>query len=303
MYPKVAIIILNYHGLQDTLDCLHSIKEMDYPNYNVFVVDNGSGNNEATKIKAAYPEVNLIALSENTGFTGGNNLVLRSIPYSDYDYALLLNNDTVVSKDFLRQMVLTGESNELIGIVGCRICCPGYEESFPNFVDDGSQGPMPVWYNGAHVNNWTGITHHEYDWKQNNCFNTDYISGCCMLIKKQVIKDIGVLYDRYFAYCEDLDYCVKARKHNWRCTVNQYASIFHRVSKASKQISNFGYFYYLRNRIIFMRQNSDALHLAFFYPYYLFRYIIPYFLVNLFTGNKERLGLTIKAVSEGFNNG
>lgn len=104
-YPKVFIIIVNWNGLKDTLECLQSVFKQDYPNFEVIMVDNGSKDNSVQVIRNAYPQIILIENKENLGYTGGNNVGMHYAVNSGSDYVWLLNNDTVVEPDTLSKLV------------------------------------------------------------------------------------------------------------------------------------------------------------------------------------------------------
>src|SRR5262245_40538905 len=117
-FKKVAIIVLNWNGLSDTLACLASLRHLNYPNYEVVVVDNGSTDNSVVTLQAAYPEVTLLVTDENLGYVGGNNRGLEYARQTKADHALLLNNDTEVHPNFLGLLVEAVEQDPATGIVG-----------------------------------------------------------------------------------------------------------------------------------------------------------------------------------------
>ena len=116
--PLVAIILLNWNSYQDTLACLDSLAKIDYPNYRLVVIDNGSEDESVAKIQAAYPDLPLAVTGENLGFVGGNNLGMQIAKNMGADYMLLLNNDTEVDPQFLGLMVTAAEKDEQVGVVG-----------------------------------------------------------------------------------------------------------------------------------------------------------------------------------------
>ena len=122
-YPRVGIIILNWNGIADTVECLESVKKITYPKYDVVLVDNGSTGDDAEVLKEKYGDyIHLLCNSENLGFAGGVDVGLRYAMGTIHPaYFLLLNNDTVVAPDFLDELVKVAESDETIGIVGPRI--------------------------------------------------------------------------------------------------------------------------------------------------------------------------------------
>ena len=116
--PRVTIIVLNWNGRDDTLACLSSLSELDYPSYEIVVVDNGSGDDSVEAIRASFPRVTLVETGENLGYVGGNNLGLEYARAAKADYALLLNNDTEVAPDFVHMLVDAAQAGPDIGIAG-----------------------------------------------------------------------------------------------------------------------------------------------------------------------------------------
>jgi len=120
--PSVTIIVLNWNGGQDTLACLESLAQLDYPEFGVLVVDNGSTDGSLQAVQERFPEIPIIETGENLGYAGGSNVGLRWALDHGADYALLLNNDTVVAPDFLRLLVEAVGADPRIGIAGPTIC-------------------------------------------------------------------------------------------------------------------------------------------------------------------------------------
>jgi GT2 family glycosyltransferase len=199
--PKVFIIILHYKNWKDTNECLASLKNLNYDNFKTIVIDNDK---------------------ENRGFAGGNNLGIKQALEKGADYVLLLNNDTVVEPNFLKELVEAGESDKKAGILG-------------------PIGGKINWLytKGVHVTK-----------------NNKYISGACMLVKREVIEKIGLMDEEYFLYCEDVDWCLKARKAGYKCVVVLEAKIWHKVSSSAKAES-FSYIYYhTRNGLLLAKKNA-----------------------------------------------
>ena len=132
IYPKVSIIILNWNGWKDTIECLESLQRLTYPNYHVIVVDNGSRGNDAEVLQEKFGDyISLIRNDKNYGYTGGNNIGIRhALNNSSPDYFLILNNDVAVAPDFLTEMVKVADNDAAIGIVGPKV----YYYDFPNRI-------------------------------------------------------------------------------------------------------------------------------------------------------------------------
>ena len=257
MLPRVEIIILNWNGLSDTIACITSLKNISYPNYSIVVVDNCSDNNEAAKISAAFPSIEVIKSEKNLGFVGGNNLILDQWESRKADYFLLLNNDTIVDSLFLIDLVTAIKSDKNIGIAG------------PLILNFHSRTPQSA---GASINLYTGSATIIPKLKQNTPYSCDMVSGCCFLIKSEVIKKIGSLTEEYFAYYEETDFCIRARKNGFKSIIVPSAQIEHKGGATSNKVSGFHEFQMIKNRLIFIRRNgtyamriSTFLYLTFFY--------------------------------------
>ncbi|HDL01181.1 MAG TPA: glycosyltransferase family 2 protein, partial [candidate division Zixibacteria bacterium] len=118
MEPLVYIVLLNWNGWKDTAQCLDSLKELAYHNYCILIVDNGSTDKSVSRLKSAYPDINLIETGSNLGFSGGCNVGIRHALDSNADYVWLLNNDTKVDRHSLSRLIAAGESDSKIGAVG-----------------------------------------------------------------------------------------------------------------------------------------------------------------------------------------
>lgn len=219
--PAVAMNILNFNSLRDTCDCLDSVRNINYPRCEVWVVDNGSSGDDAAVLEKRYGKwIKLIKNKTNDGFAGGNNLVLRELIKSDsFNYFLLLNNDTTVKPDLVSELVKIAESDPRIGLVGPKT----YASGLNNIL-------QTVWFT---VDMYTGRARltglmspdlGQYD----TTLPVDFIQGSCMLIKNDLVKQIGLLDEDYFCYWEDTDYCFRARKAGYRVFFAHRAVIFHR---------------------------------------------------------------------------
>jgi hypothetical protein len=243
---KIGIIILNWNGLADTRECLNSLLAVDYPDFFVLVIDNGSKNNEADAINSEYKEfVEVIKLKENTGYARGNNIGIRRALKRGADAVLLLNNDVIVDKDFLAPLVQKLETTNA-GIVGPKIL---------NYYHRNK-----IWYGGGGFHWWTGLAYHDGEnqadsSKFNENKKVSFITGCSMLIKKEVIKKIGNLDEEFPLYWEDSDYCFRAVKNGFNLWYVPASRIMHKISQSTGAGTPNRTFQVTRSRFIFLKKH------------------------------------------------
>ncbi|MBI2140928.1 glycosyltransferase family 2 protein [Candidatus Woesearchaeota archaeon] len=260
--PLVSIILLNWNNYDLTKDCLESLEKISYQNFKIVVVDNGSAN-DAPKLKALRKKgfsFTLIENSKNLGFAEGNNVGIRRALEDKADYILLLNNDTVVHQEFLGHLVAEAERDKRAGIVSPLIYY--YDE------------PKRVWYAGASFNFWHGDARHQHlneiDKGQfKEVTDTDYGSGCAMLVRREVFEKIGVLDAYFFLYYEEADFCTRAKRQGYGIKVVPASKIWHKVSASIRKGSPLMIRQNMRNRLIFMRKNARWCHWPSFAAFYL----------------------------------
>lgn len=250
--PHLYIVVLTWNGKADTLECLASLQNITYSNASILVVDNASNDGTLEAIRNRFHRVDLIRNEQNLRFAAGNNVGIRYALDRGADCILLLNNDTVVDKNFLSPLVETAESNQNIGIVGPTI----YYFSFPN----------KIWFAGGIIKWWQGWLEHRGIREIDNgqyaqSEEVDYITGCCLLIKREVIEQIGLLDERYYMYGEDTDWCVRAHRKGFKIFYQPKSKVWHKVS-----VSTGGHFSWFKNwnklksLFRFMRYHARPIH-------------------------------------------
>jgi GT2 family glycosyltransferase len=311
-YPNVSIIILNWNGWKDTIECLESVYQITYPSYDVIVLDNGSedesierineyckgkieveskffeysGKNKPIKIieytredveAGGEKEQEIIELpsnkklifiknEKNYGFAEGNNIGMRyALKALNPNYILLLNNDTAVDKAFLGELVKVAVQDERVGVVGPKIYFYDFKgrKDVISFI-----GEALIMWKGETIRYGEG----EVDRKQyDNTIEMDKIEGSCMLIKKDLLQNVGLFDLRYFTYWEDTDLCIRAYRKGYRVLYAPKARIWHKIAKSSGGMSgpHHIYIYYMtRNRFLFMKQHATKQHLLSFLLYF-----------------------------------
>ena len=261
-YPKISILILNWNGLEDTIECLESLKKITCSNFEAIVVDNGSKGNDVEVLRERFGDfIHIVENDKNYGFAEGNNIGMRYALERGTDYILLLNNDTVVDPGFLAELVKFTQSDDRMGVVGPKIY----------FYDE----PDKISFAGGKLSLLKGssstIGINEIDAGQwDEVREVDYVDGACFLIKREVIEKVGMFDPRYFVYWEDNDLCFRARKAGYKMFYVPEAKIWHKGSQASPgELVHHRTYLLTRNRILFMRKHARWYHKITFIPFLL----------------------------------
>lgn len=340
-WPEVSIIILNWNGWRDTIECLESLYGITYPNYVVVVVDNRSEDESVEKMKewangkievrSKFYEYNpmnkpiryveydreevetgkgegkgteenkekeieglpsnrkliIIKNEKNYGFAEGNNIGMRyALKTLNPDYILLLNNDTVVNKGFLVELIKVAESDEKIGIVGPKI----YYYDRPNII--ASAGGKINFFGVAYQvgeGEREGERHEKLEY-------SEWLTGTSLLLSRELICNIEGFDSDFFVFEEDLDLCLKAAKKGFKISYAPKAKIYHKGQLYTKLLP--GYFSVRNGLIVARRHYSCGRRFLFFV--YIFLYIIPRSLTyNVLSMKFDRALELIKAAKEG----
>ncbi len=259
-HPSVAVVVINWNGYEDTCACLASLKASRYSPLSTILIDNGSRNDEGGRLAERFPWVDIILNQENLGFVEGCNAGIRRALQLGADMVMLLNNDTVVEPDFIFPLVETMERSPDLGAVGPLIEGP----------DRGI-----VWFAGGRLARPLVQPFHSHRGKPlaevpRGLDHGDFLTGCCMLVRKEAILDVGFLDDRYFAYFEDLDWCVRMHAAGWRTVTENGSMIWHKGSGSTGLGSPLHLYLMTRNRMLFARHALTWTEKVFFFiPFYL----------------------------------
>ena len=240
----VTVIVLNWNQCRDTLACLASLARVDYPALDVLVVDNGSANDSVRVIRERFPHVTVLESGRNLGFTGGNNVGMSWALGKGADFVLLLNNDTEVASDFLKFLMEAMECDPRIGMAGSTICY--------------SEQPQVIWSVGGSIDWHTGQTcmlgigGSDMGQFGTEPRDVDFLTGCVLLVKAAVLKQVGLLDDRFFAYYEDAEWCWRARRAGFRVAHVPLSCIWHKISPQAREASPQVHYYMTRNRLLFL---------------------------------------------------
>lgn len=255
---QIALVIINWNKPEMTIDTVKSILKIDSHGfkYKIFLVDNGSSDKSIDIFHqefSANQNIKLIETHSNLGFAGGNNVAIKHILKENFDQILLINNDVIVDPDFLKNLTKYVDKYQ---IVAPKIYfAPGYEYHAQRYKSK-EKGHV-IWFAGGKMD-WNNIygSHIGVDevdhgqWDQIND-QVDFLTGCCLLINRQVFEKIGFLSEKYFMYLEDADFCHRAKLAGFKMAYIPESKIWHINSGSSKSGGDLHNYFLTRNRLLF----------------------------------------------------
>jgi hypothetical protein len=220
----VTVVVLNWNGWRDTVECIRSLQEVAHSALRILVVDNGSTDGSETTLRARFPDVPLLQTGDNLGFAGGNNAGIRRALADGADRVLLLNNDTRVEPGFLEPLLRAADAFPDAGML-----CPKI------LLDD---RPDVLWYAGASFHPWLGWGRHRgYGRLDRGQFDrteeTERPTGCALLVTRALCERVGLLREDYFCYAEDLEWGMRARKAGFSILYVPASRVWHKVSRST----------------------------------------------------------------------
>ncbi|GGF27634.1 glycosyltransferase family 2 protein [Echinicola rosea] len=253
--PSVAIILVNWNGYELTKVCIHSLFRMGYQNYHVVLVDNASPDGSGPRIRDAFKDkITYIQNEKNLGFSGGNNTGIRYALEKGFDYILELNNDTEVEPDFLTRLVDSIDDRPEFGAAQPVMTYTSEKEK--------------VWNAGGIYWPVLGLSFTRNKnrpvYQAMNSKETDWITGCCFLIKTEVLQKVGFLKEVFFfGSFEDVDMSLRIKQEGYKLWYECTSKIYHSVGQSSKSKTKGkeGYLnpmlHYLvnRNQLFFIRMH------------------------------------------------
>jgi len=221
MNPHVYILILNWNGKSVLEACIDSVLKINYSNYTVLVIDNNSSDGSGNIIKDKYPKIEYLQLGKNYGFAGGYNKSFEYLKDKKTEFILLLNNDTEVDSEILKNFIKASDYYGKNNIYGGKIF---YKKN-----------PQKIWYAGGKVNLKIGyIAHIGIHRKDSSRYSlqqvTDYVTGCCFFTTMETMDQLDGFDTNFNMYGEDVDICLRARKKEIRCIFLPNVILWHHVS-------------------------------------------------------------------------
>lgn len=261
---KVALIVLNWNQPKitiETIDSIFKIKNKSFT-YKIFLLDNASSDDSLKIFNKKYSKNKLVEVIEtgsNLGYVG-NNVGIKAAIKENFDYVLLINNDVLVDPNFLEALV--SQAKKGYHLLGSKIYfAPGFEY-FKNKYSKKEIGNV-IWSAGGQIdwNNIYGsnIGVDEVDKGQHDQVNSnlDFLTGCCLLISKEVFQKIGLLDEKFFMYFEDVDFCQRAKQANFKLAYVPQSKIWHLNSGSSKSGGDLHDYFITRNRLLFASRYAN----------------------------------------------
>lgn len=255
---KFFVIILNFNGIKNTIECLESFKNVRIPQgveLEVAVIDNASIDNTISVMNKDFPEVKLIENNENLGFSGGNNIGINYALKQGADYIMILNNDTLVERDTIFELYQGFKTKEA-DVVSPKIYFEKGFEYHKERYKDKEKGKV-FWYAGGEMDWNNVIGHHrgvdEVDYGQyDKKTELESITGACFVAKAEVFKKAGVFDDSFFLYYEDADLSMRIIKNSFKIKFVPSAIVYHKnAGSTGGSGSTLQDYFITRNRLIF----------------------------------------------------
>ena len=269
--PLISIITLNYNQTDTTCAFLESTRSLTYPVYEILVCDMASDIDPTPQISAGnYPNTRVLRSRKNLGFAGGNNWGMRQ---AKGDYFFIVNNDTEVTPDLLEKLIRPFHERMDVGVT-----CPKIKYySNPRIIQYAGFNPMNL-YTGR----TTSIGEMEEDRGQHDVSRaTSAAHGCAMMVKREIMERVGLFAEKFFLYYEEWDWSARIKRANYKIWYTADAEIYHKESMTVGKSNPIKVYYHTRNRILYMRRNTNVFQFTVFTLVFTF-FVVPKTTVTFF---------------------
>ena len=289
---KVAVIIVNWKKYDITSSCIESILNSTNSNFKIILVDNESDNKKVKNFKYRN-EIKIIQNKKNEGFSKANNIGIDYALKNNYDYTILINNDTIVEKNLIEVLLKTAQAKNFSVVQPLILKYNGKE----------------IWNAGGRINYFFGnfITRKKVGNSLNSSHElTEWLTGCCCLFKTKIFKEIGKLDESFFAYYEDVDFSLRLKKHGYKIGFTSKTHLYHYESFSSISNNSKGgklspYIHYLniRNHILILKKHSYLFNPFGTRLYQIFK-IISYSIYFIFRLRFTKLNMVYKGLLDSY---
>jgi len=288
----VAVIIVNWKKYDITSICIESILNSTNSNFKIILVDNESDNKKVKNFKYRN-EIEIIQNKKNEGFSKANNIGIDYALKNNYDYTILINNDTIVEKNLIEVLLKTAQAKNFSVVQPLILNYNGKK----------------IWNAGGRINYFFGnfITRKKLSNSLNSSHElTEWLTGCCCLFKMKIFKDIGKLDERFFAYYEDVDFSLRLKKYGYKIGFTPETQIYHyesfsSISNNSKggKLSSHIHYLNIRNHILILKKHSDLFNSFGTTVYQVFK-IISYLIYFIFRLRFTKLNMVYKGLLDSY---
>ncbi len=246
MQKKVGVVLVNYNGEKYITDCINSLLVQTYTAVRILIWDNHSSDGSVSLIKKKYPEIELVESSCNYGFAKANNLAVKKLLRQGADYILLLNTDTAADPFLIEKLLKKADENTVTTA----------------HIHMGKHGEK-IWYAGGMLKFETGSAEHFTSGNCKDAKQVSFISGCCMMIHRDIIRKHGLFDTNYFLYYEDTDLCMRWYLEGVRMYYVPDAVLWHKVGGSHGKSGNFWKKYYMVcNRLYFVNKFHNDMQIS-----------------------------------------
>lgn len=268
-FPKIVVLILNWNGSKDTLECLASLeKAYDSPKFATLVIDNGSTDDSVPILRSSFPHIPIFETKKNLGFAGGNNAGIAWALQKSFEWIVLLNNDTIVAPSFFKELLAATKVKPSGTIFGAKIyrydeqtrldhlggfwnqTLAEFESPAAGQIDDGSFQEMQ---------------------------RVDYVCGCALMMHRSVPEQIGLLEEKFFLLWEESDFCTRAGRAGFEIWTAPKAKLWHKVSASFIGGKPHLQYFWWRNRLLYISRNCSFQEKKELYKRILFTEIVKFF--------------------------
>lgn len=231
---RVSISVLGYNNLDDTIECLDSVFKLEGNQYPVVFVDNGSEDKSSESVEKFFHAVKIIRLPSNLGFAAGTNRGLEWVCKQGYEFCLILNNDVLLDKAMINEMLLVADQHEDCAVVMPRIFY------LPLKVKN-RKTRRNIWSDGGYYRNFPPSIKLKDNRRSKNFDNPrsiEFAPGCALLIKCAALEKIGIFDEKFFLFYEDWDFSIRVRKAGFSIWCAPKAVLYHKVSQSTMRNPN-----------------------------------------------------------------
>lgn len=280
--PKVAVIIVNWNGLEHLKLSLPSLQRQTYRYFKITVVDNQSTDGSVDYIRRRFPAVKIIESGINLGFAAGNNLGLAQALAQGADYLFLLNNDTETKSNLLKQLVDYMENHPSVGIAQPKLLLLDYRDTLDSC--------------GSWLSKTGFLIHYGCEEKDGPAYDQPKpmltVKGAAMIIRQQTLRDVGLLDPDFFAYFEETDLCWRAWLRGWKIHYAPVSEVYHKIGGSTKKIgSSIINYHSFKNRIMSLIKNLAWYNVIWMVPLHIL--LVIGFSFIYFAGLRFRSGWAI----------